>query len=205
MKRIFVGHCLPTVLALTLLLTGCLSRPGTERQNFALQTPALTNTAAAGTGVLAIRSCEVSPLFANRALVYRTGPNTYETDPYAGFLIPSGQALSIPVRAYLANSGLFGSVSEPDSSVLADRFLQVYVTELYGDFQKSGEPAAVLSLRVTLFESEQGRAGKHLFQKNYTQRVTLSKNTAAAVVAGWDQALGQIMGEVVNDLRTANP
>ena len=183
-------------LALGLCLTGCLSRPALVHQTFALQTPAITNTPSASGSVLVLRPVEVSPLFASQALVYRTGPNAYETDPYAGFLVPPGRALAIPVRAYLANSGAFANVVEPGSLLTPGQQLQVYITELYGDFRQPDRPAAVLSLRLVLA----GTGGNVIFQKEYSRSAPLKQNTAAQVVAGYDQALAGIMADFTADL-----
>ena len=187
-------------LVLSLCLTGCLSRPALVHQTFALQTPAITNTAPATGRVLVLRPVEVSPLFAGQALVYRTGPNAYETDPYAGFLVPPSRALAIPVRAYLANSGAFADVVEPGSLLTAGQQLQVYVTELYGDFRQPAQPAAVLSLRMVLATAE----GNVILQKVYSRSMPLQKNTATAVVAGYDQALAGIMADFSADWAAGN-
>jgi len=182
-------------IAVSLLLTGCLSKPALQHQAFALQTPTVTNTAPTGP-VLLLRTLEVSPLFASQALVYRTGPNTYETDPYAGFLVPPGRTLAIPLRAYLANSGAFAAVVAPGSLLNADEVVQVQVTELYGDFRQPSQPAAVLSLRMVFAAT----GGNVILQKDYSRTVPLKKNTAAEVVAGYDQALAGIMADVAADL-----
>jgi cholesterol transport system auxiliary component len=189
---------LPFVLCLG--LAGCLSRPALVRRNYALQTPAIVQPTSQGRGVVAIRPCKVSPLFAGRSFVYRTGPDAYETDPYAGFLVSPAEALAIPIRAYLRNSGVFQDVAEPGTEIKADRVLEIHVSELYGDFRTPNQPAAVLSLRIILFDASGEGAGKVLFQKDYSRRAPIERNTAAAVVAGWDQALAEIMKEAAADL-----
>jgi cholesterol transport system auxiliary component len=190
------GHFLCSI-ALAIFLTGCLSRPALVHQDFALQTPAAIVSATGGRGVLAVQPVEVSPLFASHALVYRTGPNTYEADPYAGFLVAPGDALGIPLRAYLANSGVFANVIAVGGPLKASQLLQVQATELYGDFRQPGPPAAVLSLRLVLVNA----GGNVLWLKDYARSVTLKKNTAAEVVAGYDRALAEIMTEVAADLK----
>jgi len=183
---------------LGLFLAGCLSKPALGEKRFAFQTPAISKSAA-GMDTLVVPPVEVSPSFAKQALVYRIGPNEYETDPYAGFLASPDQSLTIPIRASLANSGLFSTVTGPDSLIKPDRVLQIYVTELYGDFRDAKQPAAVLAMHV-VFASF---GGDVILQKEYSRHVTIQKNTAAAVVAGWDQALDEIMGELVSDLNSA--
>ena len=192
--------CLILSVSLVLLAAGCLSRPALVRQNFALQVPSITNTAAPANGrVLALRSVEVSPLFAGRALVYRTGPNAYELDSYAGFLIAPDRALAIPIRAYLRNSGLFADVVEPGSPVKADEVVDVHVSEFYGDFRKSEPPSAVLSLRMIFFENKNFVTTQVILNKEYSRRVPLKTNTATDLVAAYDQALAEIMTQVSSD------
>lgn len=193
-----VANCF--CLALSLILTGCLSKPALVTRKFALQTPAMTGSVAGkGTGTLLVSPVEVSPSFASQPLVYRIGPNEYETDPYAGFLVPPADSLTSPIRACLANSGLFSNVVGPDSLLKPDKVLQVQVTELYGDFRDARQPTAVLALRVVFANY----GGDVLLQKEYSRHLTIPKNTAAALVAGWNQALGEIMGELATDLTSA--
>jgi cholesterol transport system auxiliary component len=186
-------------LALGMVLAGCLSRPALVRQTFAFQNPPPSDHAAAGgQGILAVRTIEVSPLFDRQAFVYRTGPDSYEVDPYASFLIPPDRALAIPIRRWLRDSGAFEDVIEPGSLIRADQVLQVFVSELYGDFRQPDHPAAVLSLRLLLLRS--GAGGKVLLRKDYSRSVPLKQKTAAAVMAGWNQALSEIMGQAATDL-----
>lgn len=188
-------------LALLLALSGCLSRPALVRQSFALQSPpAASAVAAKGDRVLALRTVKVSPLFQDRSLAYRTGPDAYELDPYASLLVPPNRALAIPLCAYLRNSGAFKNVVEPRSPLAADTFLDVSVGELYGDFRQADQPAAVLSMRLLLFRGGNGKAPELLLQKDYSRRIPLPQKTAASVVAGWDKALAEIMAKVSSDL-----
>jgi ABC-type uncharacterized transport system auxiliary subunit len=185
----------------TLVGTGCLSRPALVRQTFALASPApSTLTTNRGEGVLALRSCAVSPLFESRAFVYRTGGEAYEQDPYAGFMVSPNNALAIPIRGYLRDAGVFRDVVEPGSLVQPDRLLEVYVSELYGDLRTPGKPAAVLAAQFVFFRSGSGTSPAVFLDKTYSRRIPLKENTAVSVVAGWNQALAEIMAEVATDL-----
>lgn len=189
-------------LALGSLSAGCLSRPAMVRQTFALESAALTNRAApASQAVLAIRTLEVSPLFEGRSLVYRTGADRYQMDPYAGFLVSPARVLANSLRSYFRNSGAFKDVVEPGSLLTANLFLEVYVTELYGDLRPSAQPAAVLSMRMLFFDADGAKTHQPFLEKNWASRVPLPEKSAAAVVAGWNQALAQNMAEVCSDLK----
>ena len=191
----FAAACL-----LLVTLTGCLSRPPLARETFALTLPAApesTNTS--GTAVLLLRSVVVAPMFDGKALVYRLGEHTWEQDPYAEFLVPPAAMLAGPLRTALRRSGVFRDVIEPGSALTPDRVAEIQVTEFYGDFRNQAEPMAVLALRCTIFEI--GPKQRVRLQKEYARRLALPERTAAGVVAGWNEALGQILGELVADLQ----
>ena len=203
MKKAFVRsvNLALAPLALGLLAAGCLSRPALVRQSFLLPTPSAAAPATRPVGgVLALSSCEVSPPFASQALVYRIGPNAFETDPYAEFLVVPDKALAVAIRASLARSGLFSNVAEPSSSAPADQVLEVYVDELYGDLRVPGQPQAVLSLSLVLFDAKKENGTQVIFHKEYSRHLPVGQNTAAAIVAGWDKALENIMDDFARDL-----
>jgi ABC-type uncharacterized transport system auxiliary subunit len=185
-------------------MSGCLSRPALVRQTFALHPEPLAKTLGQKSqGVLAIRTVEVSPLFEGRSFVYRVGPDRFETDPYAEFMVPPDRALEIAVRTCLRTSGLFQDVTESRSQLQADTSLEVHAHDLYGDFRNSSAPAAVLSMRLLFFEGPTGQPQKLFLQRDYSQRVPLQEPTAAALAAGWNQALTQLTAQAESDLISA--
>jgi hypothetical protein len=143
---------------------------------------------------------QVPAIYDKRAFIYRTGPESYEIDDYAGFLAPPGRVIGFPIRTYLLNSGLFKDVVEPGSVIPAKKNIEVYVVDLYGDFQKPDAPAAVLSLRVHMYDAENYSSD---LDKNYSSRVPLKTKTAAGVAAGWSQGLAEIMKQVKEDMATS--
>jgi ABC-type uncharacterized transport system auxiliary subunit len=190
--------------ALGSVLTGCLSRPALVQQTFALQAAPPANSAAPKANtVLALRVVEVLPLFEGREFVCRTGADLYQADPYAGFLVSPSHTLAIALRSGLRNSGAFKDVVEPESQLGADIALEVHVTELYGDFRKPGQPAAVLSMRMLFFEAGSGTARQPFLEKEYASRVPLPQKTATALVAGWNQALSKTLAEAASDFTAA--
>jgi cholesterol transport system auxiliary component len=190
--------------ALGIVLTGCLSRPALVQQTFALQATRPVGTVAPkADAVLAVRVVEVSPLFEGRDFVYRTGADLYQVDPYAGFLVSPSHTLAIALRNGLRETGAFKDVVEPESQLGADIALEAHVTELYGDFRKPGPPAAVLSLRMLIFETGSGKTRQPLLEKEYSRRVPLPQKTAVALAAGWDGALASVLAEVASDFAAA--
>jgi hypothetical protein len=62
------------------------------------------------------------------------------------------------------------------------------------------DAAAVLSLRLTLIDAASGAI---LSRQEIEQRVTLKERTAAALVAGWDEALNRAMEACVSGFKAA--
>jgi hypothetical protein len=187
-------------LCLAGTLAGCLSRPALHHEYFALQSPPLAPGKSSGNAVASLRPVQISAIYDRRAFVYRTGPGSYEIDDYAGFIASPGRVIGIPIRVYLLNSGLFKDVVEPGSAIPPGKMIEVYVVELSGDFQKPDAPAAVLSLRIHMYDAENFSSD---LDKNYSSRVPLKTKTAAGVAAGWSQALADIMKQLQEDMTTS--
>jgi ABC-type uncharacterized transport system auxiliary subunit len=201
-----------TRLALTVLaalsLSGCLSKPPLVKQTFAFQIPpAGTNSpSSASSGVLEIRRITVASAFDNQSFIYRTGPYSYERDPYAEFLVPPEEILLAPMQAYFRDSGLFRDVVVRGSAVKPDVILEVQVMELYGDFQNKTEPDAVLRLKFTFLNANgsSGRSSKQiLLEKEYAERISFKTRTASALMAAWNEDLEKILPAVSLDLKPA--
>ena len=139
-------------ISVSAILAGCLSRPELNRQFFTFAIPANNSPARSNNGrVLAIRRVSVAAPFANQSFVYRTGELSYEQDPYAQFLVPPEDDLQEPLRSYLLNTGQFQTVTEEGSAAKPNLLVEVSVQQLYGDFGKRTQPAAVLEMSFTFF------------------------------------------------------
>jgi hypothetical protein len=103
------------------------------------------------------------------------------------------------VRAYLRNGGSFGAVADPGSALKANTFVEIYVPEIYADCRVPGAPTAVLSMRFVFFDVLNDVSHKIAFEKTYERRVPLAARSADAVMAGWNEALKQIMTEASFD------
>jgi uncharacterized lipoprotein YmbA len=194
----FAGALL--LLLIALLGNGCLSKPALKTQMFAFQSPPPAESASQTGPVIMLRSVSVSPIFDNNSFIYRTGPETYEIDPYASFMAAPAQAIAVGIRSRLLASGHIQSVVEPASSIPANQLMEVHVSELYGDFSQPGKGAAVLSARITLFRLDNIGNRQPVFQNDYTRRIALKNNTAANVMAGWNEALDQIMADFIGNI-----
>jgi len=188
-------------LALLSLVPGCLSRPPLHTQTVAFDPPAgpAPKESARSERVVSIRSMRVAAPFEDRSLVYRVGEFSYESDPYAAFLVSPAESLRVPIRSWMRQSDLFRSVVEPGSALRPNTMAEITVVELYGDFRP--DPAAVLTLRFVLLDSPEGIPGKLVFEQEYSRRVVLKDRNANALMTGWNEALNQILAQLGSDLR----
>ena len=110
------------------------------------------------------------------------------------------------MRGYLRDSEYVRDVVAQGEGLPVDAALEPALLELSGDFSNPAEPAAVLTLRIRVLSGPSaGLTELELLLRTYTRRVPLSQRTAAAVVAAWNRALGEIMAEFLADLKPVLP
>jgi hypothetical protein len=192
-------------MAALVVLTGCLSRAPLKKESFSFSVPSPTNASASVSDRnLGIRSVEVASAYQGRLFVYRTGESGYERDPYAEFFVSPSESLLHAFRNYLRDSGLFQSVTEPGSFLKPDLLAELHVSQLYGDFRDLKQPAAVLRMRLAIFDPQAQGPGRPIFQKGYTRRIPFKTRTAGALMDSWNEGLKQILADVVTDLKAQN-
>lgn len=188
-------------LVFLLGLTGCLSRPALKTETFSFGMPVAVGTNAADAPVLGIKKITVAAPFAGRSLVYRTGEYTYERDPYAEFLDFPEKELMAPMRAGLASRGDFKSVLSAGDALEADIVVEINISQLFGDFRDPNNARAILRAQFMFCRATNGIASGLIFQKEYSQNISLKKPTANALMAGWNQELDEIISKVLTDYR----
>lgn len=107
---------LPPLVSLALVLlgaSGCVSKPYAGSQIFTLDAPPVTTkTLAPGAIVVSVDRVEVAPEFESRSLTYRTGPHSFERDPYAILAAPPQELVLALLRTSLDNADFVRDVVE---------------------------------------------------------------------------------------------
>ncbi len=194
-------------LGLAFAAAGCgaLRREYPERQQFVLEViPPQSGDPPAGGRVLGVTRFRASPLLAGRSFVYRTGDQTFESDFYNVFWTAPSAMVANETEKWLRASGIFSEVVDPTSLAVRTYALEGAIAELYGDYRKPGQPAAVMGLRFALVDV-QGREPKVLFYKDYSVSQPIAAGTPSALAAGWNEALSEILAALEADVRTALP
>jgi cholesterol transport system auxiliary component len=182
-------------------LCGCSSGPNWTRRSFAFSVPVDPPASNVPTNIVSLNRVSISPVFQSRSFTYRTGENSFEQDPYAGFVIPPERALAQSIRAWMSAGGAFGRVVEPGSGLRPDLIAEVSINELYGDFRKASQPVGRMELHFICYEIEDGSPGRVVLDKVSARETPLTKNTADALMAAWDNDLREIMGEIMAQKR----
>jgi hypothetical protein len=182
------------------LLTGCLARPPLHKQSFVFAPSSKeTPKAAPGSRVLGVRTLQVAAPFEGRPFVYRTGEFSYERDPYAEFMVSPAEELLWPICGGMRAAGVFSAVEEAGSVLKPNTLVEIYVTQLYGDFRQGENPSVVLTMRFEFFDAPNGVPGRAILQREYSSKIPLKERTASALMAGWNEALAQILDSATAD------
>ena len=189
-------------MLILVLFAGCvqLQRENPQRDFFTLEAPRPErSTAAPRFGELRLEPLQVAPAYAGKLFVYRTGQLQYEEDYYNRFFAAPAQVITEAAARWLRAAGLFRTVYLRPAPVEPAWHLSGSVDALYGDFQ--AQPAkAVMEISFDLLH-EGGNGDSTVLRRDYRREIPLQGTTAAALAAGWSEALAQILDEFEQDLR----
>jgi hypothetical protein len=200
------------LLAAVLLAGACaspLERPALAKTRFVLdpgRPPAAAAAApdgagAAGAGSLLVARVRVSPLFDHKAFVYRTGAETFESDPYHEWFAQPGDVLREATLGWLEEAGLFSGVERRSVSG-SEWLLETVVDRLYTDRRDPDAPAAVLAGRFRLLDLRGARPRRAL-ELRFDEREPAGDGAPQALVDAWGRALGRALETLAPELRAA--
>ena len=186
------------------LASGCLARPPLVTQTFSIDAPPRREQARSRLAqVVSLKKVDVAPQFDGKSLLYRTGEHELERDPYASFAASPGDMLTAAIREYLRSSRYVRDVVEPGGEIPADLVIEVYASELSGDFRKADDAAGVLGLQFLVLPARTASDPAPLLRKEYTRRNRVARRSADEVVLAWNQDLSQVMQDFLRDLEAA--
>jgi cholesterol transport system auxiliary component len=183
---------------------GGITKSYPERSYYMFEAPPAEKAPAPVKGAVAqVWKFSVSPGSDGKEFVYRTDDISYESDFYNQFFRAPGALLTETTIRWLADTGLFEDVISSLGQGFASYFIQSNVVELYGDYR--GAPAAVMTIQFFLLEytpeSEYGDSTGIIFNKTYSSHVPIPTASAPDLMRGWNAALGEIYGALLEDLK----
>ena len=194
-------------LALVFGANACVSKPNLGSQIFSIDPPPVTTkTVAPGAPVVSVDRVEVAPEFDSRSLTYRTGPHSFERDPYAVLAASPRELVLALLRTSLNNTDFVRDVVELGGPVAADVLVEAYLSDLEGDFTVNDKPVAVVGLELVVLNVPSApEPVATLSRKAYIRRLPLAEKSATAVANAWNQGLTVIVAEFLTDMKAALP
>lgn len=177
------------------LLSGCgeLGIDAPEKHTYVLDVGRVGEPAGYSNGkILQVRQFRISSRFAGTQLVYRTGEFSYETDFYNIFLSPPAGNVTEEFRQWFADSGLFGSVVNPSSRVVAELLVEGNISALYGDYTDLNAPKAVMEIEIFMVQRN-GGDDRVEYHDVYREEVELESRRAEALIAGLNTCLDRTL------------
>jgi len=193
-------------LPLLILLSGCISSDSqliavSQKKSYALQanlpakpveTPRFSN--------LKMLSFNSQPPFDTGNLIVKRANGETVMDYYTSWIASPHELIRVQSMNYLRKSGLFKSVYDSSSGVLAPMGLEGTVEQILLDFRKE-RPMAVITLRFTLVD-ETAADFTMLWSGEATGSSPLESSNALDMAAAFDKALTQALAKLTRDLES---
>jgi cholesterol transport system auxiliary component len=157
--------------------------------------------APAGAPALAVRPFTASSHLRGTRFVYRLGPDELDFDYYHRFWSEPERLVTDAAVRWLARAGLFALVSDAGWEESDRLALEGEISELSGDYRDPRAPLAVLRLRCALLDESAG-ASRVLLYREYSSARPVAPASREALVAGWNEALREVLTALEQDLAT---
>lgn len=146
-----------------------------------------------------IKELTISPAWDAVSFIYKIGENQYKYDYYNEFILPPAVLLTDKLTEALLNGDCFTADQHP-AKTLSKLQLEGKIISLYGDYQDKVHPAAVLEIRLTLFNYG-GDIPMKLLNRTYSSRQPMESLNPVALSGAWNRSLTKILQEFLEDIR----
>jgi len=147
---------------------------------------------------LKVGSVSVTPPSDGRSMVYRLGDQQYEKDFYNSYATIPSEMIGNATRQWFNNSNIFAATVGQSNSFFPFYTLQASVEEFYGDYRV--RPEAVVTVEFFLTVTNGGKINPIIGANRYSKHVALKDNTPAALAAGQQEALAEILKQYEGEL-----
>lgn len=147
-----------------------------------------------------IRKISISQKFEGKEFVYRKDQVNYESDFYNTFFINPSANIREEIAKSLLSSNLFewdGSIQNPINNT---HFIEIYISQLYGDFRDK-QALAILDFEVVVY-TEKNSVSSPIYRKTFKNAIPIQGQSPEALTFGWNEALSNSLQTIVIDLST---
>lgn len=191
-----------TVLTVLSVLSGCagIQTKPAGKNYFQLQTtvPAAAPDRISSGAPLLVKTFSINPSFDSHSFVYRMGKNEYITDYYNEFINSPTRLITEKIAENLYSSSRF-TPAATDRKQDITYLLSGKITRLYGDFQATNAPKAVIEIRMIL-KKNTGKTFQVIAGKTYPAQEPILSRKPDHLVSGWNKGLVKIMAQFISDL-----
>jgi cholesterol transport system auxiliary component len=185
-------------LAMTLFAGCSLTRPSPVKNTYLLDPPSPPQVATPKAATLRIGTFNVSAPYRDRAFTYRTGDVKFESDFYNEFYVAPGAMIGQATARALSASNVFARVVPAGTAPEEGDFvLEGFVADLYADTRE--RPAAGV-VGVNFYLTRTTFPSTVVWSRDYRERVALSASTPEALAHAWNEALGNLLRKLSQDL-----
>ena len=179
--------------------TGCsLTRPSPVKSTFLLDPPDPPAATATKPATLRVGTFNVSAAYRDRAFTYRTGDVKFESDFYNEFFVAPGAMIGQATAKALAAAKVFTRVVPSGTAPEEGDFvLEGFVSDLYADTRE--RPAAGV-VGINFYLTRTTFPSTVIWSRDYRERVVLSASTPEALASAWNEALGNVLRKLSQDL-----
>jgi cholesterol transport system auxiliary component len=190
------------VASVAVALAGCaIGNPLPSVSTYVVELPIDANERSQSPRVETLRvgKVRVAAAYGGETLVYRLDDVRYTADPYHAFIADSGSMFASRIAEWLGHTGLFKSVTQPETIRPARYTLEANVVELYGDFRPGRVPAAVMTVQFALLDQSTPRLTV-VHECTLASRIELAQASPDELVRGYGKALADILSRLVAEL-----
>lgn len=185
--------------AATVALTACLTKAHPQKNYFALDArPPEIQAGQAKRRTLLVGTVAAAAGYDNRSLVYRIGPDQFDTDFYNEFMAPPARLLADQTAQYLDAANRRVRPVKTPGLVLAEYGLETYLETIHGDFTVD-PPEAVIAIRFTVNDLRRAPAAV-LLDKTYSYSTSMADKTPAGLITALNACLEAILAELNGDI-----
>ena len=152
--------------------------------------------------ILGIKRLSVSPGSQGLEFIYRTSEFKYQSDFYNQFFRPPGALITEVVTRWFTDAGVFEDVLGQLSQAFPNYVLEGNIVKIYGDYRNSAAPSAVMEIQFSLLKLTDNEDTPIVVTSNtYSVEKPISSRDPKALMLGWNQALEEILGEFLKDVK----
>ncbi len=147
--------------------------------------------------IMIVKEFAIDSLFDYHSFVYRLDNNEYINDYYNEFASYPARLISDKIAQALYHSIYFTSPLTAGNSNAIYR-LSGRVNKIYGDFQKTNSPKAIIEIHMIL-EKKKENAFQKIISRTYSVIEPVLSTRPEHLLKGWNSGLSKIIVQFVND------